>query len=198
MTKRSLVIAVSLGALLACPGLTEAKPTCPEPPPKWELLGVFALGGAPFSAIPTRWHNQSYWFSFYHALRLRFPRISPLALEANVAYSASFGIGVNLLIDVIRTERWRVHLIDPGIFINLHDSLTATNWERRLDLTLGGGFEYDLKVDPKHGDLRLTFDVRWFIPEPVSLQDRLGAFSVPIYEDAAKGVQLWIGIARRF
>ena len=164
----------------------------------WELIGLLGLGGAPFSAISGRQPNQTMPFTFYHALRLRFPKWTPLALEVNTVYAGAFGLGLNILCDVFRSERVRVHLGDPGVFFNLYQSVTARNWDRTIDLTAGLGVEIRPVLTGPRQNLRLTFDARWFVPNPFTTHEKLGSFAIPLYEDAAKGVQLWIGIARTF
>ncbi len=123
------------------------------------------------------------------AQRFRFPLNSPLGLELN--FVVPIGLGVNVLCDVYRSDRVRVHLGDPGVHWNMVQPVSVGRVGRTWDLTLGGGL--DVRLTDR---LWLTLDWRAYLPDPTSVIGRYGDWARPIYKEAALGGQLWLGIAR--
>ncbi|MEK7508259.1 MAG: hypothetical protein AAB568_00165 [Patescibacteria group bacterium] len=152
---------------------------------------IIAGGGAPLLPILTDWDKQhTAPISGFVAYRLRAPDYTPLGLEANVV--APYGLGLNALIDILRLKKTRTH-ISFGVFANLIDSVSVMQIDRRLDITTGVGTEIELA--PK---TRLTIDWRVFLPWPWEIIPAYGDFFRPFYEEAAKGGQIWIGIAQEW
>ncbi len=123
------------------------------------------------------------------AQRFRLPRWSPVALEVN--FVVPIGLGVNFLCDVYRSDRVRLHLIDPGIHWNMVQPVSVTRVGRSWDVTFGAGIDVRL-----NGQLWLTLDWRAYLPDPSVVPYKYGDWARPIYKEAALGGQLWLGIAR--
>jgi len=144
-----------------------------------DLRPVVAVGGG----VGTR-------FGGTVGARLRWLPETPLALEASLF--VPYGGGCNLLIDVFRNDRVRVHLFDPGIFWAFSPDLRVVGpkFARPFDITAGGGVEvrvWDRWV--------VTADWRWFFPEPFGVITTYGNFAQPMYEKALVGGQIWIGVS---
>ena len=147
-----------------------------------ELTGIFGVGFSTNvrSGIPLM-------------LRLRYLEGVPFVLEAN--FLVPYGGGAGLLLDVYRGEKLRVHAFDVGIFVPLAAPLRLTrpDIDRRFDLWTGLGIEWNYRRDET-----VSVDWRVFCADPSSIPYYYGAFTKPIYLDALKESQLWIGYVKRF
>ncbi|MFH1047596.1 MAG: hypothetical protein V1738_04805 [Patescibacteria group bacterium] len=125
--------------------------------------------------------------------RLRRLPETPLGLE--FGFYAPWGVGANLLIDVYRTERWRVHLLDPGVFYVWEPRLNIvrTDVRRAVDITFGAGVEWQFAPQ-----WWVTLDCRMYFPEPIRTIGWYGDFARRIYAASAAGVQTWLGIGYSF
>lgn len=155
---------------------------------KYELQTIWGLGVAPgVAAMGSDCTTAPLAVGI--AQTVRFPRYSQFGLELN--FVAPGGLGANLLIDVVKFWRLRVHLIDPGIVWNLTGPASVTRVKRDFDLTLGAGVDIRL-----NRELAVTVNWRMYFPDPFSVISRYGDFARPVYAEAAKGGQLWFGLAR--
>jgi len=127
------------------------------------------------------------------SLRLRWLDGLPFALEANV--HVPYGVGAGLLLDVYRGEHLRVHAFDVGIFVPIAPQLRLTrpDIDRDFDLWTGLGIEWNYRRSET-----VAVDWRVFIADPSRVPYYYGAFCKPIYLDALKESQLWIGYVKRF
>ncbi|MEA3248894.1 MAG: hypothetical protein U9Q03_00880 [Patescibacteria group bacterium] len=128
-------------------------------------------------------------------LTARLRRTPELAVGLEVGFYAPWGVGANLLIDVYRTERLRVHLFDPGVFYAWNPQLRIVrpDVERDFDITLGLGVEWQFS-----DRWWLTVDHRFFFANPVRVIGYYGDFARRIYTESAMGVQTWIGVGYSF
>lgn len=171
-----------------------AAPAAAEPPPEsqnsapLELQTTWGLGLAPGAAFAGP-ENTSAPLTVWLSQSVRFPRYSQFGLE--LTFVAPGGLGATLLVDIIRTGRVRIHVLDPGIVWNLLGPISVGRVHRALDLTLGAGADIRLTRE-----LGLTFGWRMYFPEPIGTISRNGDFARPVYAEAAKGGQLWIGLSR--
>lgn len=150
---------------------------------------IVAGGGAPLLPILMDWDKQrTAPISGFVAYRLRAPDYTPLGLEANVVLP--YGLGLNALVDIIHFKKTQTH-ISFGVFANLIDSVSVMDIDRQLDITTGVGTE--IEIAPK---TRLTIDWRVFLPWPWEIIPAYGDFFRPFYQEAAKGGQIWVGIAQ--
>lgn len=177
---RELVALVVMAACLSFPAISRAE-DAPEIRGV-ELMCVGALGGG----YPDRG-------GLLMTARLRRVPETQFALE--VGFYAPWGVGVNLLVDVFRNDRLRVHLIDPGVFYAWEPGLRVSrpDVEREFDITLGLGVEWNFT-----GRWWLTVDSRFYLPDPIRVIGYYGDFARRIYSDAARGVQTWIGVGYTF
>lgn len=186
---RSTAKAAVICSLLLLPYCSygESNRTTPEDR-KFETQTVWGLGFAPgVGGMGSDCTTTP--ISIWMVQRLRLPRYSQFGLEAG--FVAPGGLSFSLLVDVARFGRFRIHLIDPGIVVNLTEPGTVQRVHRTFDLTLGAGVDIRL-----NRELALTANWRMFFPDPVGVISRYGDFARPVYAEAAKGGQLWIGLAR--
>jgi hypothetical protein len=138
--------------------------------------------------------HDGYWkpttapFTLRLAGQLRLPEYTPLALEVNAV--VPYGLGMNLLFDVVQTDRIRVHLFDLGFFWNAWKPVTVQRLKRSVDLTVGLGLDVRIK-----GSWSVSADWRLFLPNPLTTLPAYAEFALPMYEEALKGGQLWFGAA---
>ena len=154
---------------------------------KFDISLGMALGGPVGLLIEPNLPNRSESFTTFFHSRLRSPGITPLVLEANMA---TYGLGVNLLIDVFHYKRLRVHVLDLGIFWNTFASLSARQVRRSWDVTFGAGLEIELTKN-----WRATLDWRVFLPNPAQLVGDYGDFARPIFTEVVVGGQTWFGFS---
>jgi hypothetical protein len=117
--------------------------------------------------------------------RLGFPEYSPVRLELNAVIPS--GLGVNLMLDVLKIKNVRLHLLDPGLFWNIGRPVSVARIARKADITLGAGA--DLKV---WNGWSVGLNWRWFIPNPLTVIPDYDGFSYPAYREALRGGQLWL------
>ncbi len=185
MTKRlDMAVAAVLAALiLSVPddSFAQAEGDTPEAE-AIDLLLVGAVGGG----YPNRG-------GLLMVARLRRIPETPLGLE--FGFYAPWGVGANLLLDVYRSDRVRVHLLDPGVFYSWDQELRIVrpDVERAVDITFGLGVEWQFA-----DRWWLTVDCRMFLPEPTKTIGWYGDFARRIYANAAAGVQTWVGVGYSF
>lgn len=186
MRATALVIPLFL-FLIAGAAWADEKPAAA--PHIFEHEFVLATGGAPLLPFVQDWNKQhTAMLSTLVAGRLRAPDYTSLGLEANVVIP--YGLGLNAFVDIIRLKKARTH-ISFGVFANLIDSVSVMQIDRQLDITTGIGTE--IEITPQ---TRLTIDWRIFLPWPWQIIPEYGDFFRPFYQEAAKGGQIWVGIAQ--
>ena len=149
---------------------------------KMELTGIFAVGGSVNARI-----------GYPLMLRLRYLNGIPFALEANVF--VPYGGGAGVLLDVYRGEHLRVHAFDLGIFAPIIPQfrLTRPDVDRKFDIWTGLGLEWNYRRNET-----VAVDWRVYLADPTRIPFYYGSFCKPIYLDALKESQLWIGYVKRF
>jgi hypothetical protein len=122
----------------------------------------------------------------------RIPEV-PLALE--VGFYAPWGVGANLLLDIYRNDRLRVHFFDPGVFYAWDPELRIVrpDVERDYDITMGLGVEWQFR-----DRWWLTVDHRFYFPDPFRTIGHYGDFARRIYTQSVIGVQTWVGVGYSF
>ena len=162
-----------------------------EAPHHADISLSVGLGGAPFLALAPGAKTTT---PLTTPLLLRLRRDDLIWLELEFSLVAPYGAGVNLLFDIVRTQDFRLHIIDPGVFSNTIKPVTVARVSnnRALDFTFGLGAEYRLTPE-----LAVSFDARWFSPNPWRTTLDYGNFAVPIFHEVLVGVQLWLGLSFR-
>lgn len=118
-------------------------------------------------------------------VRVRHSRM-PFAFEQTIVLP--HGTMSAILLDAWRADRWRAHL-DLGVFIPVGGrQISTTVIDRPWDLVLGLGAEAMV-----YKRLTVTVDWRVFLADPAMIPGRYGDFVRPIYKEAQRGGQLWIG-----
>ncbi len=177
---RIVILGIAVLCLLALPAKAAAE--------KRGFEGMFGVG---IGAGPGAAENA--FVSYPLTLRLRYLPQTPFGLELNLLVPN--GAGANLLLDVYRGERLRVHAFDLGIFKPFSQELAVvrTDVKRDFDITLGIGLEYDFALGGT-----LAVDWRVFLPDPTRIPFYYGAYAMNIYRDALIGSQLWISCGWKF
>jgi hypothetical protein len=161
-----------------------AKTETPKKPmaSNWEIL---ALGGGNYG-------GPHFFQGIWSSLRLRYLRHIPFALEAGVLFPE--GAVFSLMTDVWRDRLWRIHFPDFGVLYLIGEpkGFVRPDVRRRWDFVLGSGAEWQF-----HPRWWLTFDCRFYLPDPTEVPFRYGGFTLPVYQDSAKSVQFLIGLGRR-
>lgn len=144
-----------------------------------------SLGGSVIETFDSSDESTSKTYALNLVGRIRHHR-TPFVFEQTIIIP--HGMMSALLLDVWRAERWRLHL-DLGMFRPIAGQhLSATNINRSWDLVLGFGGEV-----LAYKRLAITVDWRMFFPDPTSVPQMYGDFVRPIYKDAQRGGQLWLG-----
>jgi len=117
--------------------------------------------------------------------QLRLKEYTPLVLEISAVIP--YGLGVNILTDIIQTDRVRVHLFDLGFFWNAYMPVSVQRIKRSVDITLGAGVDVRIK-----DSWSVSLDYRLFLPDPISTLPAYADFALPIYAEALRGGQLWL------
>lgn len=122
--------------------------------------------------------------------RLRWLPYTPIALEASMFIP--YGGGFNVLFDVFRNDRVRVHAFDLGLFwaFSEEQRVVGPKFDRSFDITAGAGIE--VRVLDRW---IVTADWRWFFPNPGEMLPMYGDFSQRPYARALIGGQIWIGVS---
>lgn len=122
--------------------------------------------------------------------RLRWLPYTPIVLEASMFIP--YGGGFNVLLDVFRNDRVRVHVLDPGLFWAFSDAqrVVGPKFDRSFDITAGAGIEVRVR-----DRWIVTADWRWFFPNPGEVVPMYGDFSRKPYTRALIGGQIWIGVS---
>lgn len=174
-----------LAGLVAMPARAADTP----PPRVFETQSVFGAGGPvalPFFHLkqePTTLKG-----TIWIAQRFRSPRFTPLAIELNAVLPSGFG--ANLLVDVFRTEGFRLHVGDIGVHWNAFHPVSCGVVPRPWDFTYGAGA--DVRVGTATW---VTANWRTFMPDPPLMTKKYGDFALPYTDEAMKGGQLWIGFS---
>jgi len=149
------------------------------------------LGGAPWMEAYDSLYGASSTASFtgHVAVRFRLPKYTPLVLEVSAVFP--YGVGVALGLDIVHTDRVRLHIGDFGMFGNLTVPVSVARLERKIDIVFGVGAEVKLTKT-----VSMTLDWRVFMPPPITTFRHYGDFARPMYDEALKGGQIWIGFSR--
>ncbi len=180
MLRNKILLSIAVLAVMALPAKAAAE--------KRGFEGMFGIG---IGAGPGAADNAH--VSYPLSLRLRYLPQTPFGLE--VSLLVPNGVGANLILDVYRGERLRIHAIDLGIFRAFNDELRLTRPEvkRDFDISLGLGLEYDFALGGT-----LAVDWRVFLPDPTRIPFYYGAYALDIYRDSLIGSQLWISCGWKF
>lgn len=102
-----------------------------------------------------------------------------------------WGVGINLFLDLVRTDRLTIKLLDLGLFFPIVKKLSVPDIQRDYDLVLGSGLMW-------HYSAKTNFFLDWraYLPDP-SLIFYYGDFIRPIYKQALRESQLCLGISWR-
>lgn len=155
---------------------------------------VFAHNGhyenAGWSAVAGVGSDISGHISLTPSLRFQYPRVSSLGVE--LFAMMPYGLGANLHIAGIHTERFSLRLLDLGFFYGREP---GNRWvEHDWSLVLGAGMEYRFLL---HGEgaryAQLILDYRAFLPDPGSVLMFYGDFGREIYLGALRNGQIIFG-----
>ena len=150
-----------------------------------ELQVGESFGGSVVEAVSPSNGSTSNTYTVNLVARVRHGR-TPFAFEQMIIIP--HGLMSSLLLDVWRGDRWRAHL-DLGVFVPIHGQhVSAKSIDRSWDIVPGLGAE--VKV---HERMVVTADWRIFLPDPTTVPQTYGDFVRPIYKDAQRGGQLWLG-----
>lgn len=119
--------------------------------------------------------------------RVRSTRHLNFGLEAYTVIPSGFG--ANLVLDAFKGDRFRIHILDLGVFWNAFSPVSVANVKRDLDVTFGLGA--DIKV---YGNWTVLADYRFFLPNPEHFLTGWGDFAIPLYNEAFQGGQLWFAL----
>jgi hypothetical protein len=148
----------------------------PSPPPRKTRGAAFArvTSSAPLTA----------------ALALRYEAPALLAVRPEISVVLPAGAGANVVLDVVRTDSFRLHLLDPGFLWNAVRPVSAAVVPRTFDFSVGAGVEIAVRKD-----VMLTFDWRAFLPSPVDTAARYGDYARLVFEESLYGGQAWTGLS---
>jgi len=156
----------------------------------YNMETVLAVGGPVGLAVSdTQKPETTLSFTMPVLQRLRFPAYTSVGLEAGIVLPS--GVGASAFLDVFRTKNLRVPIIDIGIFKPLTFPASVTRIPRSWDATFGVGGEFRIGYASW-----VTVNWRVFLPDPNMLFRYYGDFARPVVEEALKGGQLWVGVAR--
>ena len=161
-------------------------------PKSLELKTSASIGGpVGLPAYDGPYRQTTQLFTMKLDARLRIPKTVSLGLEINAVIPSGFGI--NILIDVVKTDKFRFHIIDPGLFWNTFQSVSVRRVNRSMDITLGFGVEYSLS-----NQWSLTAEMRAFVPEPSNAVATYGNFALDMFKESTEGAQTCLGLSRRW
>lgn len=189
-----------LMVLVVCLSMAVATVATADETPGTEITGQdaafecqfnLAVGGAPWMAGYENLYGSSTTaiFTGHVGVRLRMPKYTPFVLEVSAVFP--YGFGANLGVDVVHTNRVRLHIVDFGVFGNFTVPVSVARLERKMDFTVGLGLEVKLTKT-----VSMTLDWRIFLPPPAATLRHYGDFARPLYDEALKGGQIWIGFSR--
>ncbi len=178
---RSIVIVAALCAAVVFPRSASA-----DMPVELSIGG--SAGGAAIELIdPTEGSTTRTWSLNVHG-RLRRPGNTPLGLE--LAVHVPHGASMTVLIDLVRVKNLGSAHLAVGIFRPIMDQhLSVEKIDRSGDLVLGWGLEARV-----YKSCEGTVDWRVFLADPTTVPRMYGDFVRPIYDEAMKGGQVWLGI----
>ncbi len=182
MTKRQVALSAALCCLFTL--LQPAAARADVGP--FQLRALGGVGG-PVGLIgyDGYWKPSTAPFTERLAVQLRLRQYTPLVLEVSAVIP--YGLGLNVLTDVVQTDRVRVHLFDLGVFWNAYMPVSVQRIRRDFDITLGAGVDIRLK-----DAWSLSLDYRLFLPNPITTLPVYADFAMPIYGEALRGGQLWL------
>lgn len=181
----SVVVTVLLGTPATVLGQDAAKPSAPV----FTTESLIAVGGAVGLAVFDTYEEPTTCLaSYFLAQRFRLPRYTTIGLELNMTLPHTFGAG--LLLEAVHTRHFRLHLPELGVVWYPGEPMSVSRIHREYDVYLGLGFDLRFWKGP-----RLAVEWRAFLPEPVGTITKMADFARPVYEEALKGGQLWIGVA---
>lgn len=189
-----------LMVLVVCLSVAVVTVAAADDTPKAEITGRdaafecqfnLAVGGAPWMAGYENLFGSSTTavITGRVGVRLRMPKYTPLVLDVSVVFP--HGIGATIGVDVVHTDRVRLHIGDAGLFVNATVPVSVARLERNIDLVVGLGLEVKLTKT-----VSVTLDWRVFLPPPISTMRSYGDFARPLFDEAFKGGQVWIGFSR--
>jgi hypothetical protein len=153
--------------------------------PRFEMMSVFAFGGhLPGSASPAK----AMPLTGFVAQRVGFPHLLTFSLEVSAIVPSGFG--TNLLIDVIHHPDFRLHLIDPGVHLNVFKPVRSPDIKRNWDVSFGLGFSWRVAEEGW-----LTVDYRMFVPDPIRTIKNYGSLIRETVNTLPQEAQLWLGYA---
>lgn len=187
---RFFALALAAAVLTATGAATAEEPTRPP----FETESVFSAGmpiGLAF--LKTREDASSRPFVMFIAERFRLPRYTPFGIELSYAPPSNF-TGL-LFVDAYQTDNLRLHVFDVGLTYNVTHRgetypITVRRFNRNWDLTFGTGVE--IKVTKADW---MTVDYRFFLPNPLMIEEDYGALGRPYIDESLKGGLLCIGFA---
>ncbi len=155
-------------------------------------FGTPSVAHAKFSMLPSvgAGVGKNYRPSLVGSLRLRESH-TPFGIEAFAMMP--WGAGAVLSLDAVRTNRLTVKLFDIGIFVPIVGKISATNFDRKVDLVLGSGLVWRPNFQWNGRDIVCTIDWRVFFPDP-RLMAKYGDFIRPIFNTALSESFLIIGV----
>lgn len=107
-----------------------------------------------------------------------------------LSFIPPWGFGLNLLVDVWKSDRLRIHLLDPGIFLTTYKPLSVNRFSRVYDITFGGGIE--VRIGKK---IWLGLNWRAYMPDPAKAVTELGEFVRPIVNEVLQGGMTWLEVS---
>ncbi len=184
ITKRTLVFVFLMLGMSAKNGLASPK--------TFELKTGFGIGvPAGISLYDGPYSETTQPIIIVYNARLRVPKTLSLGLEFNVIVPS--GYGVNILFDVVKTDKFRLHIIDPGIFWNYLQPVSVGRIKRKVDITLGFGAEYTISHK-----WTVTLDGRAFMMEPINGVLTYGDFFRPMGKESMLATQVCFGFSFRW
>lgn len=100
-----------------------------------------------------------------------------------------WGFGTNFSLDLVRTKKLTIKMLDLGVFVPLVKKMSVTDINRDYDLVVGAGATW-------HHSKKISFVLDWraYLPDP-ALIFFYGDFIRPIYTKALKEGNLCLAIS---
>lgn len=150
-----------------------------------------SFGGAVVEWVDPSAGSTTRTLSLNAVARGRIPGHTPLGLE--LALNVPHGASATVLVDLARVDRVSAHVAVGAFFPIANRQLSVTKIERSWDLTLGYGVE--VRVYKKW---EIMADWRVHLPDPTTILRIYGDFARPLYDEALRGGQLWLGMQHAF
>lgn len=192
MPSKSLL---TLAAALASLTVTVSAAAEPQEKPVFQAKVLAEAGGPLVLAFSTPRPFAGKFttkpFTGLFGLQIGSPRYSPAAIE--FGYVPGSGYGANLLINMVSVGGFRLHLLDPGVFVNAVSPVSVARMPRKIDVAFGAGAA--LAVSSR---FELTLDWRVYLPDPVTGITKYANIYGTVYADeAVKGAQWRLGFTCR-